>query len=241
MTDKWTFESYSGSFNNELQHYLPSGTYSPTGASVAEISGGALHITARKVTASAASDNKKYVSARLNSNQAWKYGYIEARVKLPAAQNGIWPAFWMLKEGGPAYVGDGGGEIDIMEWVGTEPEYNNFSVHSCRTSVDGQTIRIGGKTYPYTVQTVLSDITGWHCYGVLWTHESITGYIDGSPVLTVPNCVPDTTDIYWWPYDSKYYILLNMAVGGTWPGNPANNFSSATVDFDWVRVYQKVE
>ena len=238
VTDNWTFESYSGSFNNELQHYLPSETYSPTGEKVASISDGALHITGRKVTPASASDQKNYVSARLNSKQSWQYGYLEARIKLPEVQNGIWPAFWMLKQGGPAYVGDGGGEIDIMEWVGTEPEYNNFSVHSCRTSVDGLNIEIDDTVYPYWTQTVLSEVSAWHCYGVLWTHESITGYIDGNPVLTVPNCVAASPDVYWWPYDNPYYILLNLAIGGDWPGNPSNSFTSATVDIDWVRVFQ---
>ena len=239
VTDNWTFESYSGSYNNELQHYLPSATYSPTGESVASISNGVLHITGRKVTPSAASDQKSYVSARLNSKEAWQYGYIEARIKLPQVLDAIWPAFWMLKQGGPAYVGYGGGEIDIMEWIGTESDSNNFTVHSCRTTVDRYSIVIGGKTYPYWTHTVLSDISDWHCYGVLWTHESITGYIDGVEVLTVPNCVADSPDIYWWPYDSPYYILLNLAIGGDWPGDPSNSFTSATVDIDWVRVFQK--
>lgn len=240
MTSGWKFEAMNG-FNNELEYYLPQAVYSPTGKSVASISDGALHLTAYKVTPTAQSNWMEYVSARLNSRQAWKYGYFEARIKLPPDQKGIWPAFWMLKEGGPAYVGDGGGEIDIMEWVGSEPQYNNFSVHSNRATFDGQPIidPDTGKAVPYTTQVTISNRSEYHCYGVLWTHEAITGYLDGQVMLRVPNPIPSGSDVNWWPYDARYYMLLNLAVGGTWPGNPPSTFTSATFDVDWVRVYQK--
>lgn len=183
----------------------------------------------------------------MNTLESWKYGYIEMRARLPRTQ-GCWPAFWMLLQDGPSYVRDEsqtGGEIDIMEYIpGEDPNTVHFSAHSYNATREagantGYTDPNTGIKYSYSDNTYLSEPEDWHCYGMEWTHEFIRGFCDGVEYFYIPNPVPYSNLPATWPFDREYYIKLNLAIGGSWGGTPASDFSSATYEIDWVRVYQK--
>lgn len=243
LARNWYFEEgATGWGNNELQYYCPGGVYAANGQRTAEVVDGELHITAYKVTPSEASQNASYVSTRMNTTRGWKYGYVEMRAKLPK-EGGTWPAFWMLLKDGPSWVGDGGGELDIMEWVGNEPEKVHFSCHSKNVTAgtgNFYTDPVTGDKYSYSNGTDITNPSDdYHCFGMEWTHEYIKAYLDGVEYYYAPNPIPSATDVAWWPFDQEYYIKLNLAIGGSWGGTVDPAFTSATFAVDWVRVYQK--
>ncbi len=241
LSRNWYFEEGgTGWGNNEDQYYCLDGKYGDL--KTAEVSDGTLKINAHKVEASDATVGKSYVSTRMNTNAGWKYGYVEMRAKLPTV-GGCWPAFWMLLKDGPSWIGDGGGELDIMEWVANEPEAVHFSCHSKNVTKDSgkfYTDPADGKTYRHSENIAITNPgTEWHCFGMEWTHEYIKAYLDGVQYYYAPNPVPTVNDTEWWPFDQEYYIKLNLAVGGSWGGAIAPDFKTATYEIDWVRVYQK--
>ena len=245
LSSKWRFEEGgTGWGNEELQYYCADGIYSPTGQETARISDGSLLITAYKIRPSASSDNREYISTRMNSKESWTYGYFEMRAKLPAVR-GTWPAFWMLSQDGNYDVSDGGGELDIMEWVGNEPDKVWFSAH-CQhvTTGSGEYYRdpATGKDYPHTASIDIVDPgSQFHCFGMEWTHEYVRAFLDGEEYYYAPNPIPDSSDETWWPFDKDYYLKLNLAIGGGWGGDVDPDFSSAVYEIDWVRVFQKNE
>lgn len=244
----WTFErGGSGWGNKELQYYCAGGVYGPTGQRTASVSDGTLKIKAYKIAPSKESADREFISARLNTKESWEHGYIEMRARLPQTQ-GCWPAFWMLLKNGPSYVRDEsrtGGEIDIVEYVpGDDPNSVHFSAHSYNATgeagrntgyVDPKT----GVKHSYSNHTRVETPGDWHCYGMEWTHEFIRAYCDGKEYFYAPNPTPEKADAAAWPFDQKYYVKLNLAVGGSWGGTPAEDFDVATYEIDWVRVYQK--
>lgn len=248
LYSNWSFEKGgTGWGNSELQYYCEGGIYAPTGQQTASVSNGSLKIKAFKVTPSSSSNNCEFISARMNTKQGWEHGYIEMRARLPMTK-GCWPAFWMLPLDGPYNVMDPtgwGAEIDILEYVPGDERYSAyFSAHSHNATpaagdksgyVDPST----GTMYSYCQKTRVSTPNNWHCYGMEWTHEYIRGYVDGKEFFYAPNPSPDIQDQYSWPFDQKFYIKLNLAVGGSWGGTPASNFTEETYEVDWVRVYQK--
>ena len=244
----WTFErGGSGWGNNELQYYCSGGVFEPTGQKTAEVSDGTLKIKACKIAPSKASMDREFISARLNTRESWQYGYIEMRARLPKTR-GCWPAFWMLLKDGPSYVRDEsrtGGEIDIIEYVpGDDPNTVHFSAHSYNATAaagreTGYVDPATGKKHSYSSHTRVDDPEGWHCYAMEWTHEAIRGYCDGVEYFYAPNPSPNAPDAASWPFDQKYYIKLNLAVGGSWGGTPAEDFGEATYEVDWIRVHQK--
>lgn len=211
--------------NNELQYY----TSRPENV---QVSGGNLHIVARKENY----QGRQYTSARLRTKgkHDFLYGRIEARIKVPAGQ-GFWPAFWML----PSTTNYGGwassGEIDIME-----------TVNSATTSYG--TIHFGG-TYPSNVQSGGSKLvsgglaSNFHVFRIDWDPDEIRWSVDGVQFFAESSKV-------WYssvgilneraPFDNKFHILLNLAVGGNWPGNPnAGTVFPSEMLVDWVRVYTR--
>ena len=230
-----------------MQYYCAGGYYTPTGQQTASISDGTLKIKAYKITPSKKnSDNKSYISARMNTKSSWQYGYIEMRARLPLTQ-GCWSAFWMLLRDGPSYVRDAsqtGAEIDIMEFVpGENPKRVYFSAHSYNATPEAGTSTgyvdpSTGKKYSYCQYKQVSNPGEWHCYGMEWTHEYIRGYCDGKEYFYAPNPNPDVPNLAVWPFDQKFYLKLNLAVGGSWGGTPAADFDEATYEIDWVRLYQ---
>ena len=249
----WTFEKGGAGWgNDELQYYCAGGVFARTGQRTASVGDGTLKIRAYKVEPSEDSANREYVSARLNTTNSWQYGYIEMRARLPTTA-GCWPAFWMLLRDGPSYVRDEsrtGGEIDILEYVPGDPWYQPdalnaiyFSAHSYDATREagrdtGYTDPATGVKHSYCQEGRVDTPGEWHCYGMEWTHECIRGYLDGVEYFYVPNPTPDAPNPAAWPFDQRYYLKLNLAIGG-WGGDPAEEFGEPTYEIDWVRVYQR--
>ena len=220
----WTHEvQSSGWVNNELQNYV-NGSYN--GQRVTEVSDGTLKITARKI------DGKIY-SGRLYAkvSQGWKYGYFEARIKLPKGR-GTWPAFWMMPCNNNFSTNPWPhcGEIDIMEEVGYSPGNVSATVH-CTKYNNGNTSIEHGTKY---VSTAESD---FHIYGCEWTENVLNFYVDGDLILSYKN---DGEGKDSWPFDVPFYPILNLAWGGSWGGAQGVDESAlpATMEVDYMRVYK---
>ena len=170
-----------------------------------------------------------YTSALLKTKTDFRYGRIEARIKLPAT-NGFVPAFWML----PAEDSYGwwpkSGEIDIMEQPSNEVSNIYGTIHSeTYNSITG--------TGPAGGITVIPDAqTEFHVYAVEWTADRVDFYVDAQNYFSFIN---DYGGSATWPFDKPFYIILNLAVGGGWVGNPdPTTVFPAIMEVDWVRVYQ---
>ena len=222
-TDAWTYETGShGWGNNELQNY--------TAGSNADVSDGQLTITARKVN-----DNMtpgSYSSSRLitKNKGEFQYGRFEIRAKLPAGR-GIWPAIWMLggdfgTAGWPAC-----GEIDIMEYVGYQPDVVHATIHT--PSGFGGSGNGASKSLPTCEEE-------FHNYGIVWTENKIDFYID-TPSNISHTYAPATKTDENWPFDQTAFFILNVAVGGDWGGAQGidNAIFPQTMEIDYIRVYQE--
>lgn len=217
----WTYQTANpGWVNNELQYYVAGIT--STGDTLASIKNGTLKLLTKKI------DGKVY-SVRLYGKQStgWKYGYIEARMKLPKGK-GTWPAFWMMpvnfNNDWPA-----SGEMDIMEEVGYNPNVIVSSLHA--TNHYGSSPASGNTTCP-------TSQTAFHKYAMEWTSTKITFYLDDVAYYSYANSGKGSSD---WPYTSAFYVILNMAWGGSWGGAQGVDESSlpTTYEIDYVRVFQK--
>lgn len=226
--NKWTQETGgSGWGNNELEYYTDNGQN-------ASVSGGNLTITATPQNASSKScwyGACQYTSARLITKGKFNftYGKAEVRVKVPAGQ-GLWPAFWMLG----ANIDSAGwptcGEVDIMEMIGSQPGVNHGSMHG--PGYSGNT----PETATYTLPGGASFADAFHTFGVEWETNVVRFYVDGNLYQTrTPADLPAGTK---WVYDHPFFLLLNVAVGGAWPGNPNTTFPKQMV-VDYVRVYSR--
>jgi beta-glucanase (GH16 family) len=212
-TNLWWFESGKHGWGNaELQNYI-----APDGGeyTTAIVSNGMLKIAARK-------RGGEVISARMNSRESWRYGYFEARLKLPSGR-GTWPAFWML----PDPYTPNGGEIDIMEEVGGNPNYISASVHTKANSKSSEEL------------LVPTAESAFHIYAVEWTSARIRAFVDGELRLNFDNDRAGNHDT--WPFDNPFYLKLNLAWGGTWGGLYGIDESTlpAMYEIDYVRVYQK--
>ena len=217
-TSKWGYETGTGASgwgNNELQYYT-------NRTDNAYVSGGALHIRAKRESYG----GRNYTSARLNTNGkfTFKYGYVEARLALPSSQ-GIWPAFWMLG----ANIGSVGwpacGEIDIMEAINAE----NRTYATCHWDCNGHS--------DYGKNTGNFDITQYHTYGLQWDSQYIRMFVDGNKIyeMYIENNAGGTEEFH-----RPFYLLLNVAVGGNWPGFAVNDSAfPQEMKVDYIRVYQE--
>jgi beta-glucanase (GH16 family) len=171
----------------------------------------------------------QYTSARLRTEGLgeWAYGRFEGRIQIPRGQ-GIWPAFWMMGATGGGWPYNG--EIDIMENIGKEPGRIHGTVHGPGYS------GAHGPTSPYDLASgAFAD--DFHVYAVEWEPAEVRWYMDDQLYKTLtPKDIGDNK----WVFDHPFYILLNVAVGGGWPGYP-NETSTfpQTMLVDYVRVYQK--
>jgi beta-glucanase (GH16 family) len=220
--DDWTHEvKNSGWVNHELQNYVNHKT--PEGALVTEVKKGTLRITALK-------ENGKIYSGRVYAKvkSGWKYGYIEASIKLPKGK-GTWPAFWMMPVNFKSWPADG--EIDIMEEVGYHPDYVSSSLHA-NAHVHSNGTQVTNEMYCKGAEGE------FHSYAILWTSENITTYVDGKVQLNYDNRGLGRDD---WPYDDPFYVILNLAWGGDWGGAQGidENALPVTMEIDYVRVFQK--
>ena len=220
--DDWTHEvKNAGWVNNELQNYVNHKT--PEGALVTEVKNGTLRITALK-------ENGKIYSGRVYAKvkSGWTYGYIEASIKLPKGK-GTWPAFWMMPVNFKSWPADG--EIDIMEEVGYHPDYVSSSLHA--------NAHVHSNNTQVTHEMKCPGAEGeFHTYAILWTSKNITTYVDGNVQLTYDNRGLGRDD---WPYDDPFYIIFNLAWGGSWGGAQGVDESAlpCTMEVDYVRVFQK--
>lgn len=209
--------------NNELQYY----TDRIDNASVGD---GVLTITARKEPM----DGRSYTSARLVSKGRgdFRYGRIEVRARLPSGR-GTWPAIWMLPTDWAYGDWPKSGEIDIMEHVGFDPEVVHISVH---TEAYNHIIN----TQKTATRKVPGAMTAFHRYRVDWTPDTIRGYIDDVRIFEFAN---EGTRPAAWPFDRRFHLLLNIAVGGNWGGKQGvdDTFFPARMEVDYVRVYPLVE
>lgn len=225
--DKWWFETGGhGWGNNELQYYVDRTAARDT---VAKIEDGHLIITAIK--RAKPYYGKNYISARMNTVDSWKYGYFEARAKVPGGK-GTWSAFWMMPQNYTAWPDDG--EIDIMEYVGYRPNVTQSSIHTAAYNHKDHTEKTATKD-------ILNAESEFHTYGLEWTEDYITGYVDGVAYFTFQN--DHTNNKRTWPFNEPFYLKLNLAIGGDWGGLEGVDESifPAKYEVDYVRVYQKSE
>jgi beta-glucanase (GH16 family) len=217
---KWTYDlGASGWGNRELENYTDSRDNS------FQDGNGNLAIMALKTATG-------YTSARLKTDglYVFTYGKVEARLKIPYGQ-GIWPAFWMLGDRSRARGWPAVGEIDIMENIGKEPSMVHGTVHGPGYS-GGESI---GKPYSLPAGKRFAD--DFHVYSVIWNPDSIEFFVDGNSYHKLLSTgIPAGTT---WAYDHPFYLILNLAVGGQWPGNPDDStvFPQQLL-VDYIRVYQ---
>ena len=217
---KWSFEVGGGGWgNNELQYYTP--------GSNSSVSGGNLIITAKKESIS----GREYSSARMitKGKGDWLYGRMEVKAKLPKGR-GTWPAIWMFPTDLTYGNWPASGEIDIMEHVGYDQNNIHFTVHNSAYNF----MRGNQKTATKIIPSASDD---FHIYRVDWTPYSIKGFIDGEPYFEYVNANNGYTS---WPYDKKFFLILNIAVGGDWGGVQGvdNTIFPATMMIDYVKYYK---
>jgi beta-glucanase (GH16 family) len=227
-SNNWSYDTGGGGWgNNELEYYT-------SGTSNAVVENGALVITATQAGASGYScwyGPCQYTSARLNTagHFAQQYGLFEARIKIPAGQ-GVWPAFWMLGNNIGSAGWPGCGEIDVMENIGSTPASSYGTTHGPGPGSYPGT----GLSGAYNAGVQLSD--DFHIYSTEWSSSSVQFYVDGNLYWTVtPSQLPAGAT---WVFDQPFFILLNFAVGGNWPGSPNGSSSwPQQMVVDYVRVY----
>ena len=223
---KWTYDLGGGGWGNgELESYTAR-------VQNAQIQGGNLVITARQETYTGADGiTCSYTSARLKTlglfSQA--YGRFEARIRIPAGQ-GLWPAFWMLGSDFPTAGWPGCGEVDIMENIGDQPGTLYGSIHG-----PGFT---GGSLSTATTLPSGALADDFHIYAVAWQAGEIDMYLDSTLYATyTPDSLPPGAT---WVFDQPFFLILNVAVGGGWPGAPdATTVFPQTMLVDYVRVYSQ--
>ncbi len=224
----WFFEEGDGSQygipgwgNNELQWYLPDS---------AELSNGLLVITARDES----QNGKDYTSARISTRDrfAFRYGRIEARIRLPRGQ-GLWPAFWLMPQDNVYGSWAASGEIDVMEAVNLGASGGNTVYGTLHYGGEWPNNDSSGSQY-----LVASDATAdFHDYVLEWDSTEMRWYVDD---------VMYATQNLWWtssaafpaPFDQPFHILLNVAVGGNFPGSPdAGTAFPVIMEVEYLRVY----
>ena len=227
---KWGYDTSrnkEGWYNGELQYYgaRPENV---------RVGNGQLIIEARRETLNARQypdyGGQSYTSGKIltKGKAAWTYGYYVVRAKLPCAR-GTWPAIWLMPEGN--YTWPDGGEIDLMEHVGSQPEVVHGTVHSAlfvhsKGTQRGAELKVPG------------NCDAFHNYELEWTPGSIRIGVDGRAYMKVLNNQPGGQGA--WPFDHPFHLILNLAIGGNWAA--AKGMDNAALPqqmlVDYVRVYQ---
>ena len=225
---KWSFDlGGAGWGNNELQSYT-------NRSANAEVQQGSLVIKALKETFTGADGiTRDYTSARLLTRNSFTqtYGRFEARIQIPYGQ-GIWPAFWMLGNDLQAAGWPACGEIDIMENIGKQPSTVHGTLHGPGYS------GANGITASYALPSAGKFSDGYHTFAVEWEPGVIRFYVDGNLYKTrTPADLPAGKP---WVFNHPFFLILNLAVGGNFPGNPdATTVFPQLMKVDYVRVYQR--
>jgi len=225
---KWVSETGGGGWgNNELEYYTGrlANAWQQDGNLV-------IKILAEKYTG-ADGVTRNYTSARLKTHGKFSqtYGRFEARIKIPRGQ-GIWPAFWMMGDDIDKVGWPNGGEIDIMENIGKEPALVHGTIHGPGYSGEH------GISAPFGLPGDARFADDFHMYAVEWEPTAIRFYVDEHLYATrTPADLPKGAK---WVYDHPFFLLLNVAVGGGWPGSPdATTVFPQTMLVDYVRVYER--
>jgi beta-glucanase (GH16 family) len=220
--DKWSWEiNGDGGGNNELQYYtaLPTNSYIENGKLIIK----AIHENYQ---------NREYTSARLRTKNKgdWLYGRIEVSAKIPIGI-GTWPAIWMLPTDWTYGGWPASGEIDVMEHVGYDPNVIHGSIH---TQAYNHTIGTQ-KTAQLKIPTAT---TQFHLYAIEWFADHIDFYIDSYKYFTFNN---ENKGWQYWPFDKRFHLILNLAVGGNWGGVQGVDINAfpSQMEIDYVRVYKK--
>jgi beta-glucanase (GH16 family) len=225
---KWSFDVGGGGWgNDELQSYT-------NRSENAELQGGALVIKVLKEILTGPDNiTRNYTSARLLTRTKFSqtYGRFEARIKVPYGQ-GIWPAFWMLGNEIESAGWPSCGEIDIMENIGKEPSIVHGTLHGPGYS------GANGVTASYVLPASQKFADDYHTFAIEWQPNLIRFYVDGHLYKTrTPADLPQGTR---WVFNRPFFLILNVAVGGKFPGNPdATTVFPQLMRIDYVRVYQR--
>ena len=228
----WSYDPHEPGWTNaELQEY----TQSTDNVFVKD---GSLHLKAIKTENENGGEYYTSGKVKTQNKKDFMYGKVVARAKVPEGQ-GLWPAIWMMPTD-ESYYGQWPkcGEIDIMEVLGNQTELAYCTVHYGEPHAEQQgTLKLDGTTFA----------EDFHEYSVEWEPGEMRWYIDGQLVLTVNDWFTAVSGQdekpYPAPFNQTFFVQLNLAVGGTWPGNPdeTTNFDNAEFLIDYVRVYQKPE
>lgn len=241
--DIWGYDigtGFDGWGNNELQYYT-------NRTENVKVENGVLLITALKEDYNGAS----YTSARLTTKGLFEqaYGRFEARIRVPRG-SGLWPAFWLLGadcEGVGERIDSNWplcGEIDVMEYRRQEPTIVSGALHG--PGYSGLTVPQGQITKSYDLQTDRFD-NGFHIFGIEWGPEYINFYVDDALYNQITpadlKITPEDSDnpgaLGEWVYNKPFYVIINLAVGGQFPGAPnAEEFFPQSMLIDYVRVYK---
>lgn len=175
----------------------------------------------------------EYTSAAIETQgkHSWQYGRIEVRAKVPAGK-GIWPAIWMMGDNIKTVGWPGCGEIDIMEYVGHNPHTTHGTIHMRKKG--------GEKWHNVSKGNALkfNDLEEkFYVYALEWTADKMIILIDDKVVLEFKKSEEESKTSIW-PFDQKFFLLLNTAIGGSWGGEIAEGTCPAEFKIDYVRVYQ---
>ena len=222
---KWSYDTEGNVYqwgNNEAQYYTSGRKEN------AWVSDGVLRITALKEPM----EGRSYTSARLitKGKGDWLYGRFEIRAKLPTGR-GTWPAIWMLPTDWEYGDWPKSGEIDIMENVGYDPDTIVGSAHT-----EKYNHAIGTQK---NAQIACPDCyKAFHVYALEWEEDEYRLYVDDQLYFTFKN---EGTGYEVWPYDKRFHILLNLAIGGNWGGQKGidDSLFPHVFEIDYVRVYKK--
>lgn len=238
-TSKWNVQDTGVVYNNELEYYHPSNAFVEK-----EGGNGVLTLEARKQ----GYEGKQYTSGKLTSKLKgdWTYGKFTVRAKLPV-QQGMWPAIWMMPTDEEKQYGPwpGSGEMDIMELTGPvagDEEKADLYPRTVHGSLHYDIPHASqSKTYVLPPGQTFAD--DYHEFTMEWLPGLIRYYVDGKKYFESSDWgtkAAGQPDYYAYPapFDRPFYMILNLAVGGDWPGNPAGDFQSDRMYVDYVRVYQ---
>lgn len=232
---KWTFDLGNGHAvgnpgwgNNELEYYTDR-------SENVKVDSGNLVITAKKETY----EGYAYTSARIKTKGLFskKYGKFEIRAKAPTGQ-GLWPAIWMMPEDDVYGIWAASGELDIMEAWGSKPHKVAGTIHY-GAQWPGEAS--SGKEYEFPNGGTIAD---YHTYAIEWEPGEIRWYVDGQLSSTKNDWYSRSTgktqdNAYPAPFDQKFHLLMNLAVGGNFDGDPADtSIFPKSMLVDYVRVYE---
>jgi beta-glucanase (GH16 family) len=235
-TDNWVIEtgdgcpSLCGWGNNESQAYAA--------CAIKQDGNGLMSITASKGTAEpncVTDTNKRWTSGKFTTfgKKHFTYGYFEARMKMPVG-GGTWPAFWTLSTNIGTVPWPTSGELDIMEYAGNSPKKSTSAGHYRNSS--------GNHEYKSGSQNHTTDLSSeFHTYGMLWTPNEVTYSFNGETFFVLKKSM---TGLANWPFGPtsagvhpKMYLILNLAMGGTYGGLISTSLTKATFEIDYVRYY----